>query len=80
MKYYFHIKSFEAILPDEEGLDFESLYEAVLEAKESARELAFQHPWPEWDGELRLIQIADSSGRVFGTVAVPQGSFQPCWH
>jgi hypothetical protein len=68
--YFFHIRGGEAQLDDKEGTDLPDLEVAMREARESAREIAADNLRAKEDVDSRRIEVADSDGRVLGTVTI----------
>jgi hypothetical protein len=68
--YFFHIRGGEAQAEDKEGTDLPDLEAAMREARESAREIVADNLRAKEDVDSRRIEVADSDGRVLGTVTI----------
>ena len=69
MQFYLHVVTHQERLVDHEGVDFEDISQAILNAKQSARDIMAEEllsggtPALNW-----CIQIADTEGRILHTV------------
>jgi hypothetical protein len=63
-RYYFHIRQGDTTIPDEEGIDCESLDAAREEALQGAREIMSDAVLSGGLGESRTFVIKDSNGDI----------------
>jgi hypothetical protein len=65
MRYFFHIRTADGLIPDGEGTELPSLERARAEAIACAKEFAVEFP-PGGDGvRVKSIEVADEVGAVF---------------
>ena len=69
-RFYFHILSGGATVPDDEGMELPNLLAAQAEGAASARDLARSADLDGFGKESRAVQIADRAGNIFDTVPV----------
>ena len=63
MRYFFHIRTEDGLIPDEEGTDLPGLEQAKEEAIASAKELATEFPGSEGVC-LKSIEVVDEVVRT----------------
>ena len=71
-RYYFHIREESRIIPDDEGMELSDIQEAWMEANLSADDIARTACQNGFSTGPCTIEIADQTGRVLGTVKVPE--------
>lgn len=63
MKYFFHVRARDGLIPDDDGSEFSTLEAAVKEAIATARELAAEFPQGESGAKLECVNVVDETGR-----------------
>jgi hypothetical protein len=64
MRYFFHIRTEDGLIPDEEGIDLPGLEQAKEEAITSAKELAAEFPPGSEGACLKSIEVVDEVVRI----------------
>ena len=59
MRYFFHIRTEDGLIPDEEGMDLPGLDQARAEAITSARDLATEFPPGSEGVSLKSVEVVD---------------------
>jgi len=67
-RYYFHVRGDGGIETDETGIEFESLDDAINDARQAAAEMVIDAVVQHSEVGAIAIDIADRSGRVVATV------------
>jgi hypothetical protein len=70
MRYHFHIRDAEGLIPDEEGSELANLEAARAEARASAQDLVANDLRSGWATPERRIEIADERGAVLDFVRI----------
>ena len=74
MRYYFHIRAKEGLVPDDDGMEFDTVDAAREEALQSRRELSRE----SWDtgpqGRLLSIDVVDQTGTVIFSLPMHSGA------
>ena len=70
MRYFFNVRDRQGLILDEEGTELRDLAAAQLEAFLSAQDFALEDIKCGGPVLLRQIEIADSDGRILGTMPV----------
>lgn len=70
-RYYFNIRDERGFIPDDEGAEYPSLSEALVEAKASAHDLAKQY-LENKQVVSGSIEIADESGALLSTLSLAE--------
>lgn len=68
--YFFHVRDGDALLEDKDGSELANLDAALIEARESAREIAADSLRSKERIDGRKIEIADTLGQILGTVSI----------
>ncbi|MCU1483108.1 MAG: hypothetical protein JWQ19_3894 [Subtercola sp.] len=68
--YFFHVRDGELLLKDGDGTDLPSLDAAVVEARESAREIAADSLRSKERVDGRTIEITTAEGQILNTVCM----------
>lgn len=64
-RYFFHVRSAEGLEVDTEGLEFDSLEEAIADAERGGRELLADSAFAGATTDTeKVLEITDPSGRV----------------
>jgi hypothetical protein len=64
MRYYFHIRINEGLIPDDEGTEILDADDAREKAVQSAHELAREFPLGGGGVNLQSIEVVDETGRA----------------
>ena len=70
MRYHFHIRDAEGLIPDEEGSELASLEAARAEARASAQDLVANDLRGGRTTPQRRIEIADARGTVLDFIRI----------
>ena len=70
MRYYFHIRDLDGLIPDEEGSELSNIADARMEARASALDFAMNDLRCGHRIDERRIEIANEDGRILETVSV----------
>ncbi len=70
-RYYFHVRSASGVEIDRLGLEFDTLDEAIADARQAGAELLLDEAVDEQHPPTRsTFEIADASGRVLAKVPI----------
>jgi hypothetical protein len=69
-RYHFNVRQGEALIQDLEGEELPDLETAEFEARMTARELLMQAIVADDEIDGRVIEIADTSGKIIETMKV----------
>jgi hypothetical protein len=69
MRYYFNVAG-AMYDPDNEGLEFETITEARIQAVQFAAEMLHDHPTIIWAGEDFRVEVTDADRQILFTVIV----------
>jgi len=70
-RYYFHVRSASGVEMDRQGLEFDSLDDAIADARQAGAELLLDEAMDETHRSGRsAFEIADASGRVVAKVPI----------
>lgn len=68
-RYYFHVRSTAGLETDRHGLEFDSLEEAVADARRAGAEMLLDQAVEETQSRSHSVfEIADASGKVIARV------------
>lgn len=68
-RYYFHVRSTAGLEMDRQGLDFDSIDEAIADARKAGAEMLLDQAVEETRGRSQSVfEIVDASGKVVARV------------